>query len=300
MGLTSLINFGLFLAYPFAMMVVRKDAGLAAFFSESIGFLGDMASLFTLYQVAFRGAKLRTGGPAIGLFKYALFTLLWIFISHIHQKEVPLGSLLEYLSSPETVVEILLLRGPRALVLSGLLFMGFANILALPFAFTGVLWVVYFTLGQIFFDEAVNNAPKLGTGFDPAHPLMVASYLKFARYLVEPLQAIAIGQLVFFRLELEVLLVTVAFHILSTLTASFVLASKSALILTQVIEATSGHIGWTAGKEHLELAYFATMLVLSYNIHLSGGFAMLLARLTRNQFNLSLTPWTVHVKKTQA
>lgn len=298
--LTSLINRALFLGFPLAMLAVRRDESLAGFFRESLGFLGDMVALFLMYSVAFRGAKLRTGGSALGLVKFVVFVLLWILISHIQEKQIPLDGLQSFLSSPETLLEIVLLRGPRALVLSGLLFLGFSSVMALPFVTTGALWVVYFAVGQVLFNEAVDTASKIGAGFDLTHPAVVASCLKFARYLVEPLQAIAVGQVFFFRFEVETLLVATSLHIVSYLAATFVLANQSAGVVSQVIQATAGVVQWTAGKEQQELAFLVSMLVNSFNIHLSQSLVLVLARVSGNKKRLQLTPWSVYGKQREA
>lgn len=307
--LLSLINFGLFVAFPLVAFKVYETPDLRQKTMEWVPALCKVTMYLCIYYSAFQRSSHKRSAASFffSVFKYVLLSLAARLINHINDMRYDMPEIvINAQSGALTAIAIQSL--PEIFVSLIVMFLGFAKIgLKTPFFMTLCLWPVYICVGGLIHDEVVNTYPTFKkVGFSIMHPQVLESVIKFSRYLHETSMSIALVNTIFFSLDWELLIVSMLGNIAALFAGFYTMHYAALKVVAQLSSLTGKHLPWTEERLQSQASLFVIFVVLSIYLHYSYDYVMLpLAnvfgrkeRVLQSPFHGPVTPKTS--KKQQA
>jgi len=294
MVLSSLINFALFVSFPFFVLLAKENKEAAKFIEEIMPFVSKSSIYVTFYAFAFKGMNLdrRLKKKIIGVVAYIAMNYAFLALYVFHEKKYPIDHIPQFAQSKE-LRDVLISSTPEIVISLIVCALGYAKIvLKTPFAFTLHLWIVYYGLSQLFLNEVLENTSKFGATFSPVHPQAIKSAIRFSRDTQEVLTSGAFVTTFLLRPELEALIVNIINHVAAVMLGYIAAFNSDHILFGHLRTQTTSIFPWSKHTFQPQVVHFVILVVCSFNIHYSILQAMSLARITGRRKTLFIDAWT--------
>lgn len=294
MPVLKLAKFGLFLAFPLVCFLVRENQEAHNAVVKAAPYVRMSLEYIMIYLFAFRGVNLYPGWmPKVkATIKYFIAAACMVIIKNIlalsTMNEVQQFFMSDKLCKAFGVPELIEIGGSYILMN-----LGYAKLSKIPFFLTAHLWVIYYVNSYIFHQEVVDNYSRFKNGFEIVHDAMVGSMHKFVKTTHEPPMALALAGILTFNLEIELLLVSIANHLLAIIVGYWTISNHTHPYIQLITKHLSPYIKFNTSKLQSDVAFFFICVILSIQVHYWWTLSKILSKYTGRRNTFAVDPWTV-------
>jgi hypothetical protein len=287
------------LAFPVVCFLIRDHKEVHEAVIKAAPYVRMSLEYTMIYLFAFRGVNLFPGwkSQTKASIKYFIAAACMMLIKRL----VALHSMNEVLQYFVTgkVIKAFAMKDLLEIGISYLVMMaGYAKLSKIPFFLTAHLWVIYYVNSYIFYQEVVDNYSRFKDGFMIVHDATLGSMRKFTKITHEPPMALALAGVLTFNLEIELLVVSIANHLLAIVAGYWAISNHTHPYVQSLTKHLSPYVAFRTSQLQHDIAYFAICLILSVQVHYWWTLSERLAKLTGRHTEFAIDPWTVRQVRT--